>query len=228
MRKIFAIRKPILAVSLVLVVCSLADSACGQIPTFSRADAGVSDEFLIKLGTAAESYLIQRLTDPRSERFHLGLVLRLETVGSIEKPSPKIFFALCEFVDRNIKREADIGKTLEAVGRAFRTIGMRGGVAGADYLANWIQLPEKINAVRCHRGGGDVRQAREYILKHAILGLGFSGGAKADHILRKKLATANSEERKYLRTTIVEALKVNAEVQSNPIEGKYRRNHFEK
>lgn len=193
----------------------------GQVPFFSSEDAGVSDHYLISLGTSAESHLIAALNDRRKEPYYLGIILRLETIGYIDEPNARIFAALKNFIEKQVRRDKDIGKTTEAVSRAFSVIGMRGGESGVDFLIAWVRIPAKINDVRCFRGG-TVDQMRDQIFRAAILGLGFTGSPRGSTALSELLANFDLQQNLSIAAAIHEALALNRRVQANPLEGRYQ------
>lgn len=193
----------------------------------TRENAGVTDEFLVSLGTAAENHLTTALNDRAKEDYALGLVLRLETIGYIDEPNPRIFRALKIFIERQAKRNGDIGKTIEALYRAFDAIGRRGGDEGTDYLISWVVDSKKIEGVRAYRWT-TVEESREKIFKSAVRGLGLVGSDKAETALKALFDSDIPLKYEDWRSDVESALELNKRVKKDPLEGRYMLSELKK
>ena len=143
-------------------------------------EAGISDQYLVALGTGAESFLIAGLENRKNEQFYDGIVARLEAIGGIGTYNPRIVDALMKFVNIHSQRHGDVGKTVFAMCGALETIGMRGGGPGVDYLIDWLKTDRYVKRVRCYRGVSKNPEETQGTLREcAARGLGFSGSPKA-------------------------------------------------
>lgn len=144
-------------------------------PEAQGPDAGggskeLSDEFLVKIGTAAVPFLIQRLDDARHSSDHDAVAKRLASFGIGD--DSRIAGALDRFARRIILKKStglatETGLETDArVCEALKAIGRRGGVSGVELLRPWLGnngLPERSRLVP---------YVSDAYLQCAIIGLG--------------------------------------------------------
>lgn len=169
----------IVVASLVVGMDSIAFGQTPEIPA-TLPDAGISDEYLVKVGTAAVSLLSARLEKPANEAYFEGIVSRLRTISVPDDQQAQLTQSLILFVNKNIRRKANVGKTVFAVCSALETIGQRGGEAGVDYLADWFKTDKYAKEVKFYRGAAkSTDETKAQLYSCAARGLGFSGHPRA-------------------------------------------------
>ena len=150
-------------------------------------ETAVPDSYLARLGTAAPTFLIERLQDPLNEKNYRGVVERLEWESKgMPREDQRIFTGLSRFIGRNMERDEVLPDTEAAMDDAMMIIGSRGGEAGVNYLIEWVTTDKYIKSVRCHdRFTRDPEQFAVRLLKRGVRGLGLSGKPKALEVLKK-------------------------------------------
>jgi len=92
-------------------------------------DTGVSEEYLVRLGTAAEADLLHRLDEPKNGKYFEGIISRLALIGDLKKPNPGVTSRLRKFVDRQTECQNEVPEAkVFAVIAALKTIGQRGAM----------------------------------------------------------------------------------------------------
>lgn len=90
---------------------------------FYAPDAGMSDEFIVQLGTGAQQFLIDRLRSVSHERFHAGIAYRLSQLGGQTEQNSAIANVLFEHAVRLIGE----GRARRDIDYALVRVAMRGG-----------------------------------------------------------------------------------------------------
>lgn len=188
-------------------------SAMAEIKALSaRApDGGVSDDYLVALGTNAVPFLIQRLEDLGNEKNYEGLIHRLNKQLVEEGEDERICEALKKFIETHSKRDQTIPfDTISAMRRALGGIGMCGGSDGVEYLIEWLKTDKYTKKVRCIYEGGALQTTIFLLREGATIGLGYSGHPKALKVLEELRADPLGKE---LSLIIPSAVRNNKEVQ---------------
>jgi hypothetical protein len=136
-------------------------------------DAGVSDEYLVRLGSAAESYLLAQLDDSRNEPYFDGIVFRLGIWGDLDRPNRAITARLKSFVESHRACKGVITDSrFFAIGTALTAIGQRGDESEVSYLARWAVGNDFTSKMQCNYSDGSMKQTLLYFRESALLGLG--------------------------------------------------------
>lgn len=183
--------------------------------------ANFSDDFLIKLGTAAESFLIKRLEEEPDHRFLPGIIDRLNYFQGVGTPNPRIFSALRNFVETHSQKNEKCLASSIPLSSALRVIPHKGGEEGIDYLAAWLTTDKFISRVKCGDGKRFFGSKRALAistseLRHAAAaGLGESGNPRALEILLnvQEKPPKMLDQQSFL-STVREAIETNKKIQT--------------
>lgn len=164
--------------------------AFGETKTFEGRvpDMGVSDAYVVALGTAGESFLTERLLRKTELKHALGVVYRLKGHGGIE-PNRRIARALREFIDQTRQIDGVVeASAVWAMVDSLKALGYRGDKGDFEFLMKWARGEVPLDHVRCHYEESD-RQATHYHLQQAAVeGLGLTGDPQVLAFLEKLLA----------------------------------------
>lgn len=153
-------------------------------------EAGVSDEYLVSLGTAAVPFLAGQLLDLKNEKYFRGLVHRLWQWGE-KHEDPRAIQGLIDFVERFSKQKMEIpSESVYAMEDALRWLGWLSGYLdnpnGLNYLISWF-TKKRYDKVRCstkdHPQGS--KHAKFRLNIGATAGLGSTGFPRALQVLRR-------------------------------------------
>lgn len=152
-----------------------------QKPSFEKLDAGVSDQYIVSLGTGADSFFSQRLSDPSAQKYLSATIshLRWKQDGS-PRVNSEVSSALEQFVSSGIYHEGKISnELLESLSQALEVIGERGGPEAIAYLTDWATTDKFVRSVRCFGKGSSIEKTADRLRRHAVIGLGLSGSQQA-------------------------------------------------
>lgn len=142
-------------------------------------ETGIPGDYLVKLGTAGEPFLIGRLQNEAYSKFHPGLAAELAKLGGRETPNQRIAEALNRY-SKNVVKRGDFSSSSKLdVCHALWTIGQRGGPRGLSLLSDWLINNSAPKRKRFAPYIDDL------ILECAIRGVGWSPEPTAGELLTK-------------------------------------------
>lgn len=106
--------------------------------------AGVSEAFLVRLGSSAVPYMVERMDDKRYSGEHAALAHRIATLGVGD--DSRVAAALDRFARKALVSVQKSSATEVQVCDALVAIGRRGGASGVELLRHWLgnnKLPER-------------------------------------------------------------------------------------
>ncbi len=140
---------------------------------------GVSENYLIALGTNSSRYLADRLKDPAEERHFRGLVQRLTRIGAKSPEDPVVADSLMKFVDTHEQRDIVPFQTVMAMYDSLSALGYIGGDSGIRYLSERLSPPNFTKAVRCRYGNRSSEYTASILRDATVRGIGFSDDGRA-------------------------------------------------
>lgn len=160
---------------------------------------GVSEDFVIQLGSGAVPFLIARLDSIAYRDDHPGIAHRLATIGF---PDHRIAGALDRHVRHVLLRKGKLGSDGEmGICEAFRAIGELGGAPGVMLLRRWLAS----NSWPVERR--IVPWVHDHHLSCAIHGLAMSPHPSAKSVLNSLLQSPpRADDPKGIRSTIIESI----------------------
>lgn len=180
-------------------------------------ESGATDEYVRSLGDRAEDFLVKKLSDPKEERHHIGLIRQLERFARLDKDDPKTTQALINFVEKQTRRDEIPISTLEAVARTVQFLAYRGGADGVKYVGAWLNGSKTASA---HIRGDKDSLTQEWMKTSAVRGLAWSNRDDAQ-ILRKKLREnlSSGDDGRRLKGLLDETDKEHSKVMEKGLDG---------
>lgn len=174
------IRSAVLVVVLV-GVCAM-PANCRSV---ERLYYGFSEDFLVSLGTGAESFLIRKLHNPEEGVYLTGIVQKLCKRGTTGGKNPRIAAELRAFVESAIARDEVRTERIYGAAEALACLGHIGSNDDIDYLITWALDGSKTRAIRWRGERGARDRLIDLFLTNALTGLGVSGHPRARDALLK-------------------------------------------
>lgn len=213
-------RKISIAVTLLTLILPLGAQAQKMAASVGEPpDPGVTDEFLISLGTAVDSFLISRLESPEHERFRLGVISRLTVAGDLSKPHPQVAAALTRLIESSADCQGNIpSEKLYLLRNAMKALGQRGGKDAVTYLTEWALGDKYSDRFKCQVERASIATTYEGLQTAAIAGIGFNGTAFAQSTLLQIKGSPAARSSKSIAATIERSLRENDKIQRLGIE----------